>query len=50
LEKVRDRYDTEYWGLSLREGMEWINENAKPDSTVLVGGFIYLLNYLPSQV
>jgi hypothetical protein len=41
LEKVRDRYDTEYWGLSLREGMEWINENAKPGSTVLVGGFIY---------
>jgi hypothetical protein len=41
LEKVRDRYDTEYWGLSLREGMEWINENAKPSSTVLVGGFIY---------
>ena len=41
LEKVRDRYDTEYWGLSLREGMEWINENAIPGSTVLVGGFIY---------
>lgn len=41
LEKIRDRYETEYWGLSLREGMEWINENAQPGTTVLVGGFIY---------
>jgi hypothetical protein len=41
LENVRNRYDTEYWGLSLREAMEWVNENAKPNTTVLVGGFIY---------
>lgn len=41
LEKVHKRYDTEYWGLSLREGMEWINHNAQPGTTVLVGGFIY---------
>ncbi len=41
LENARARYETEYWGLSLREGMEWINKNAKPGSTVLVGGFIY---------
>src|SRR5919202_5445606 len=38
LEKVRDRYDTEYWGLSLREGMELINENAKPESSFSVSG------------
>ncbi|HEY9676275.1 MAG TPA: hypothetical protein V6D11_32835 [Waterburya sp.] len=41
LENARDRYETEYWGLSLREGMEWINDHAQPGSTVLVGGFIY---------
>lgn len=41
LEKARDRYDTEFWGLSLREGMEWINQSAEPGTTVLVGGFIY---------
>lgn len=41
LEKAHKRYDIEYWGLSLREAMEWVNQNAKPGTTVLVGGFIY---------
>jgi hypothetical protein len=41
LHQAQGKYDTEYWGLSLREGMEWINENAKPGATVLVGGFLY---------
>ncbi|MEC4802886.1 MAG: hypothetical protein SAJ12_15550 [Jaaginema sp. PMC 1079.18] len=31
-------YDTDYWGTSLSEGMKWLNENGKPNSTVLVGG------------
>jgi hypothetical protein len=39
LARVHNRYDTEFWGLSLREGMEWLNKNAKSGTTVLVGGF-----------
>ena len=27
---------TDYWGLSLREAIEWINENGKTDATVLL--------------
>ncbi len=41
LQGAHNRFDTDYWGLSLREGMEWLNKNARPGSTVLVGGFIY---------
>ncbi|HEY9637971.1 MAG TPA: hypothetical protein V6D14_31550 [Coleofasciculaceae cyanobacterium] len=41
LKHAKGVYDTEYWGLSLREGMEWINKNAQPGTSVLVGGFTY---------
>jgi len=41
LKQAQGQYETEYWGLSLREGMEWLNKNAPPGSTVLVGGFLY---------
>lgn len=41
LETAAKNYDTEYWGLSLREGMEWINKQAKPRETVIVGGHFY---------
>ncbi|HEY9603173.1 MAG TPA: hypothetical protein V6C85_16280, partial [Allocoleopsis sp.] len=41
LKHAQGRYDTEYWGLSLREGMEWINQHASPDSTAVVGGLLY---------
>ncbi|MDJ0516945.1 MAG: hypothetical protein QNJ74_12050 [Trichodesmium sp. MO_231.B1] len=27
LPQARYRYETDYWGLSMREGMEWINQN-----------------------
>jgi hypothetical protein len=41
LKQAQGRYDTEYWGLSLREGMEWINKNASPGSTTVVGGLLH---------
>ncbi len=28
LTKAHNQYETDYWGLSMREGMEWINNNA----------------------
>ncbi|GET38831.1 hypothetical protein [Microseira wollei] len=33
-----NRYETEYWGLSLREAMEWVNKNSKMGKQVLVAG------------
>lgn len=39
-----NRYEIDYWGLGMREGMEWINKNADPKDTVLVGGFLYSAN------
>ena len=30
-----NRYETDYWGLSMREGMEWINNNASPNTTIV---------------
>ncbi|WP_224411170.1 hypothetical protein [Oscillatoria salina] len=42
LPAAHGHYDTEYWGLSLREGIEWINQqNTPPNTTVLVNGFLY---------
>jgi len=32
------RYDTEYWGFSMRPAMEWLNQNDKSKTKVLVGG------------
>ena len=41
LKQAQGQYETEYWGLSLREGMEWLNRNASPGTTVVVGGMLY---------
>ncbi|MDJ0559403.1 MAG: hypothetical protein PX638_09845, partial [Microcystis sp. M53599_WE4] len=30
--------ETDYWGLSLKEGMEWLNQNAAANSTIVVAG------------
>ncbi|MEC4986324.1 MAG: hypothetical protein SAJ37_05645 [Oscillatoria sp. PMC 1068.18] len=61
LPAAHGRYDTEYWGLSLREGIEWINQQNPPkNTTVLVNGFLYsaqiyaapnlnLINYQKTQ-
>jgi hypothetical protein len=42
LSKTYGQYDQDYWGVSLREGMEWINQNAAPHSTISIGGQQYL--------
>lgn len=33
-----NKQETEYWGLSLKEGMEWLNKNAESNSTIVVAG------------
>ena len=35
LAKAHNQYDTDYWGLSMREGMEWINKNLAHNTTVV---------------
>lgn len=35
LSKAHNRYETEYWGLSMRKGMEWINNNTTSDTKVV---------------
>src|SRR3990172_1149411 len=35
LNDAHERYETDYYGLSMREGMEWINTNPEPGSTVV---------------
>lgn len=42
LSHARGRFDTDYWGLTLREGTEWVNENAEPNSTLAIGGPTYI--------
>ncbi|TVQ53784.1 MAG: hypothetical protein EA366_12515, partial [Spirulina sp. DLM2.Bin59] len=42
------RYDTDYWGLSLREAIEWVNDQASPGSTVAVGGPLYIAQMFTS--
>jgi 4-amino-4-deoxy-L-arabinose transferase-like glycosyltransferase len=41
LKNAHNRYETDYWGLSLREAMEWINEQGDPNRPVIVGGPFY---------
>lgn len=36
--EAHHRDDAEYWGLSLREAMEWVNNNSRIGTQVLVGG------------
>lgn len=35
LAKAHNRYETDYWGLSMREGMEWINTQAGDNAKVV---------------
>lgn len=35
LTKAHNQYETDYWGLSMREGMEWINNNAGSKAKVV---------------
>ncbi|HBB33979.1 MAG TPA: hypothetical protein DDZ80_13465 [Cyanobacteria bacterium UBA8803] len=41
LTNAHTRYETDYWGLSMREAMEWVNRHSKPGTKVLVGGPFY---------
>jgi hypothetical protein len=41
LTSANNRYETDYWGLSLREATEWLNQNAEPGSKAVVGGPIW---------
>lgn len=41
LAAAQNRYETDYWGLSLREGMEWLNKNNSQNELILVGGNLY---------
>ncbi|WP_204102427.1 MULTISPECIES: hypothetical protein [Spirulina sp. CCY15215] len=42
LSHARGNFDTDYWGLTLREGTEWVNENAEANSTLSLGGATYI--------
>ena len=35
LANAHNQYETDYWGLSMREGMEWINNNVSSTTTVV---------------
>jgi hypothetical protein len=35
LERAHNQFDTDYWGLSMREAMEWVNTHAKPGALVV---------------
>lgn len=41
LRGAQHRYETDYWGLSMREGIEWINKNSGAGTNVVVGGPFY---------
>ncbi len=46
--KSLDQYfEFDYWMLSLREGVEWLNENAEPESRVCLPVFHKLIQFYP---
>ena len=38
LKAAQGQQETDYWGSSLKEGMEWLNQNAAANSTIVVAG------------
>ena len=38
LKAAQGQQETDYWGLSLKEGMEWLIQNAAANSTIVVAG------------
>jgi hypothetical protein len=38
---AQGRFETDYWALSIREGMDWINRNASPNTTIFSSEPIY---------
>ncbi|MEM9540158.1 MAG: hypothetical protein AAGA60_11745 [Cyanobacteria bacterium P01_E01_bin.42] len=42
LERAYQRFDMDYWGLGLREGVEWVNGDAEANSTLAIGGPNYI--------
>ena len=40
-ETIKHEFETDYWGLSMRAGMEWLNQNIPPKAKVIVGGHLH---------
>lgn len=38
LKVANGQYETDYWGLSIREAVEWLNRNSPSESVILVAG------------
>ena len=38
---IKHEFETDYWGLSMREAMEWLNQNISPNAKVIVGGHLH---------
>lgn len=44
---IEKKFDFEYWGASYRQGMDWLNQNAQPDSSFCVPIASHLTGYYP---
>lgn len=41
LQGANGKFETDYWGLSMKEGIQWINTQATLNSTIIIGGYIH---------
>jgi hypothetical protein len=41
LARADSQYETDYWGLSIRDAMEWLNQNANANSKIVVTGPLF---------
>jgi hypothetical protein len=41
LKAAHGQQETDYWGLSLKEGIEWIDQNVPAHSTIVVAGLMF---------
>lgn len=37
LQQANNRYETDYWGLSVQDAVEWFNQTAEPNAKLVVG-------------
>lgn len=44
---IEKKFDFEYWGASYRQGMDWLNTNAAPNSSFCVPIAEHLISYYP---
>ena len=48
-ENIENFFEVEYWGVTYRQGINWLNENAEPNSTICAPIAGHLIQYYDTR-